>query len=111
MLVAAAWSVLGWLVYGLHLWLVAGDPAPYLVATGAYAFAWASGLLTFVVPAGVGVREGAIVLVLGPLVGVPQALVAAIVSRLAFTLADLALAGAAFAFGRTPAQAPSNVSA
>lgn len=110
-LVAAAWSVLGWLVYGLHLWLVAGAPAPYLVATGAYAFAWASGLLTFVVPAGVGVREGAIVLVLGPLVGVPQALVAAIVSRLAFTLADLALAGAAFAFGRTPAQAPSNVSA
>ena len=40
-----------------------------MVATGAYAFAWATGLLTFVVPAGVGVREGAMILALSPLIG------------------------------------------
>jgi uncharacterized membrane protein YbhN (UPF0104 family) len=97
---AVAWTALGWFVYGLHTWLLAGRWDLYLVATGAYAFAWATGLLTFVVPAGVGVREGAMVLVLHPLVGTGPAIAVAVVSRLAFTLADLTAAGVAFVLGR-----------
>ncbi|MGW0801788.1 lysylphosphatidylglycerol synthase transmembrane domain-containing protein [Nonomuraea sp. NPDC002799] len=106
--VAVAWTALGWFVYGLHIWLIAGRPDLYLVSTGAYAFAWATGILTVVVPAGVGVREGALVLVLGPIIGTPAALAVAIVSRLAFTLADATAAGLAFLLGR---QAPSSAPA
>ncbi|MFG3435945.1 lysylphosphatidylglycerol synthase domain-containing protein [Nonomuraea sp. NPDC047897] len=105
-LVATAWTALGWFVYGLHIWLLAGRWDLYVVATGAYAFAWATGLLAVVVPAGVGVREGALVLVLAPLVGQGAALAVAVVSRLAFTLADLAAAGVAVLLGR---QRPSSV--
>ncbi|NUO96896.1 MAG: flippase-like domain-containing protein [Nonomuraea sp.] len=100
--VAVAWTTLGWLVYGLHTWLLSGRADLYLVATGAYAFAWCTGILTFVVPAGVGVREGALVLVLGPVIGTAPAIAVAIVSRLAFTLADATAAGLAFALGRQP---------
>jgi uncharacterized membrane protein YbhN (UPF0104 family) len=105
--VAVAWTALGWFVYGLHVWLLAGRWDLYLVATGAYAFAWATGILTVVVPAGVGVREGALVLVLGPVVGTPVALAVAIVSRLAFTLADATAAGISFLLARqTASSAP-----
>ncbi|SEM80787.1 lysylphosphatidylglycerol synthase domain-containing protein [Nonomuraea pusilla] len=97
---AVAWTALGWFVYGLHTWLLSGRWDLYVIATGAYAFAWCTGLLTFVVPAGVGVREGALVLVLGPIIGTGPALAAAIVSRVAFTLADATAAGVAFLLGR-----------
>jgi uncharacterized membrane protein YbhN (UPF0104 family) len=107
-LVAAGWTALGWLVYGLHTWLLSGRWDLYVVATGAYAFAWATGLLTFVVPAGVGVREGAMVLVLDPLIGTGPALAVAVVSRVAFTLGDVVLAGVSFLLGR---QAPKSVEA
>ncbi|MFC4115473.1 lysylphosphatidylglycerol synthase transmembrane domain-containing protein [Nonomuraea zeae] len=102
-IVAVAWTALGWFVYGLHIWLLAGRWDLYLVATGAYAFAWCTGILTVVVPAGVGIREGALVLVLGPIVGTPVALAVAIVSRLAFTLADVTAAGISFLLGRQAA--------
>lgn len=102
-LVATTWTALGWLVYGLHTWLLAGRWDLYLVSTGAYAFAWATGLLTFVVPAGVGVREGALVLVLTSIIGTGAALAVALLSRVAFTLADAVAAGIAFLLGRQAA--------
>ncbi|MED7927338.1 lysylphosphatidylglycerol synthase domain-containing protein [Nonomuraea sp. LP-02] len=108
--VAVAWTVLGWFVYGVHIWLLTGRTDLYLAGTGAYAFAWATGILTVVVPAGVGIREGALVLVLGPVIGTAPALAVAIVSRLAFTLADAALAGVSFLLGRQarPVGSPSS---
>ncbi|MFI6501525.1 lysylphosphatidylglycerol synthase domain-containing protein [Nonomuraea typhae] len=99
-LVAAGWTALGWLIYGVHTWLLAGRWDLYVLATGAYAFAWATGLLTFVVPAGVGVREGALVLVFTPLIGTGAAFAVALLSRVAFTLADATAAGIAFLLGR-----------
>ncbi|MFD9940151.1 lysylphosphatidylglycerol synthase domain-containing protein [Nonomuraea sp. NPDC059023] len=99
-LVAVAWTALGWLIYGVHTMLLAGRWDLYVLATGAYAFAWATGLLTFVVPAGVGVREGALVLVFTPLIGTGAAFAVALLSRVAFTLADAVAAGAAFLLGR-----------
>ncbi|MEU4228755.1 lysylphosphatidylglycerol synthase transmembrane domain-containing protein [Nonomuraea sp. NPDC026600] len=99
-LVAVGWTALGWFIYGLHTWLLSGRWDLYVVATGAYAFAWATGLLTFVVPAGVGVREGAMILVLSPLIGTGPSYAVAVVSRLAFTLGDAVAAGIAFLLGR-----------
>jgi uncharacterized membrane protein YbhN (UPF0104 family) len=103
-LIAVGWTTVGWLVYGLHTWALSGRWDLYVVATGAYAFAWATGLLTVLVPAGVGVREGALVLVLHPIIGTGAALAVAVVSRLAFTLADLTAAGLAFLLGRQPSK-------
>src|SRR5690606_15510731 len=103
-LAALAWTVLGWLVYGLHTWMLAGRWDLDVVATGAHAFAWSTGLLAFLVPAGVGVREGALVLVLHPIIGTGAALAVAVVSRLAFTLADVTAAGLAFLLGRQPSK-------
>ncbi|GAA4222152.1 hypothetical protein FHR32_004169 [Streptosporangium album] len=116
LLAAVAWTLLGWLVYGLHAWLVLGDMTGdfslYLLGAGAYAVAWATGLLIAVVPAGVGVREaamaGALMSGLGEGthgLGVPSAasaavVVVALVSRLAFTLTDLAWAGIGYLWGR-----------
>ncbi|MFC6080861.1 lysylphosphatidylglycerol synthase domain-containing protein [Sphaerisporangium aureirubrum] len=105
MLTAGAWTLAGWLLYGVHVWLLLremrpGGAALFAVAAGAYALAWATGLLTVIVPAGIGVREGAMVLVLAPVLDAPRALVIAVVSRLAFTLADLVWAGLGFALAR-----------
>ncbi|MEO3808701.1 lysylphosphatidylglycerol synthase domain-containing protein [Sphaerisporangium sp. B11E5] len=113
MLVAAAWTLAGWLLYGVHVWLLLGDVRPggaslYPLAAGAYALAWATGLLTVIVPAGIGVREGALVLVLAPVLDAPLALVIAVVSRLAFTLADLVWAALGFALARGQAPAASS---
>ncbi|MFI6811337.1 lysylphosphatidylglycerol synthase domain-containing protein [Nonomuraea sp. NPDC050328] len=98
LLVAVAWTALGWACWGLHIWLLGGSGYP--VSTGAFAFAWASGLLVFFIPSGVGVREGALVVVLGPLIGAPVALAIGIVSRLVFTLSELLMAGLFFLLGR-----------
>ncbi|MFC4586505.1 lysylphosphatidylglycerol synthase transmembrane domain-containing protein [Sphaerisporangium corydalis] len=115
MLVATGWTMIGWLVYGVHIWLLLGDMRPggvslYAVAAGAYALAWVTGLLTVIIPAGIGVREGAMVLVLAPVLSAPGALVVAIVSRLAFTLGDVAWAGLGFLLARGQAPEESRAS-
>ncbi|MDF5751182.1 lysylphosphatidylglycerol synthase domain-containing protein [Spongiactinospora sp. TRM90649] len=92
-LVAVAWTTTGWLIYGVHLLLLAPGAA-YPLASGAYALAWATGIITVVVPAGIGVREGAMVIALAPTLAAPEALVAAAVSRVVFTVADVSLAAA-----------------
>lgn len=116
MLGAGAWSLLGWVCYGVQLWVLLADVVPeaagygpaylFVVATGAYALAWATGILTVVVPAGIGVREGAMVIALAPVLDTPRALVIAIVSRLVFTLADVLWAGLGFLLARTVRTAP-----
>jgi len=110
---ATAWTTLGWLVYGVHLWLPVADLGAgpvYPLATGAYALAWATGLLTVIVPAGIGVREGAMVLALAPVLDAPEALVAAVVSRLVFTFCDVAWAGLGFLLGRMAGRQESRAS-
>jgi hypothetical protein len=56
---------------------------------GAFAAAFAGGLLLALAPAGAGVREAALLLLLGSTVTVPVAAVA-VVSRLLFIVGDLA---------------------
>jgi len=103
---ALAWTMLGWLVYGVHLWVLVADMRPggvslYPIAAGAYALAWATGILTVVIPAGIGVREGAMVLALSPVLGTSQALVVAVVSRVVFSAADAAWAAIGFLWARS----------
>ena len=104
-LVAVAWTLLGWVLYGLHLWMlcaaVGGDGAGLAFqATGAYALAFVVGLLVFIAPGGLGAREAAMVMVLGPVLPSGGPILVALASRVLLTLVDLGLAGVAFVMGR-----------
>ena len=87
---------MSWLCYGGHVYLLArqlgaeGGALLWLQCTGAFAIAFASGPLLVIAPAGAGVREAALLLLLGSTVTVPVATVIAIVSRLLFIVGDLA---------------------
>jgi len=90
---SAAWSVLMWLLLGLQAWLLLREIAPgpdanYVIATGAFALAWLVGFLVVIAPAGAGVREAALVALLGSVATGPQALSLALVSRFVMTAAD-----------------------
>lgn len=98
--VAVGWALAAWAVAGWQVWLVgtgvglSPDGAGYLRATGAYAAAWAAGLLAVVAPAGLGVREAALVALLGGAVPNGGAvLVIVLTSRVLLTVADLVAAG------------------
>jgi len=100
---SVSWCLLWWALAGLHAWfLVRGlAPAPDAGAViGAFALAWSVGLVVVIAPAGVGAREGALVLLLGGVLARPDALVVALVSRALFLVADLVAAGASVALAR-----------
>ncbi len=91
---AAGLSITMWVVYGLHVWVLARSldvsGAGLLVrSTGAYAAAWCIGFLVPVAPAGVGVREAALIFLLHTSMPTSAATVIALVSRLLFTLGDV----------------------
>ena len=59
---AVAWTLLGWALLGLQVWLLladmaAGGPRLYLLATGGYALAFSVSTLLIVFPSGIGARE------------------------------------------------------
>ncbi|WP_433176014.1 lysylphosphatidylglycerol synthase transmembrane domain-containing protein [Actinoallomurus sp. CA-150999] len=102
MAVSVAWTALGWLLFGAHTWLLvraAGGHGLFL-ATGAYALAFTAGFIIVIAPGGVGVREAALTVTLGPVLPAAGApLVVALASRVVLTVADLAWAGAAVLLG------------
>ncbi len=88
---SAGWSALNWAALGAQAWILIhalGGDASYGLATGAFALAWLVGFVVVFMPAGVGPREYALVLLLGSVVTGPQALAFALLSRFAMTLAD-----------------------
>lgn len=96
MAAAGAWSILSWVLLGGALSaLVAASGNAALddaaVSVSAYALSWVAGFAALVVPAGVGVREGVLVLVLGGSLGVPTVLGIAVVHRVLMTLGDVAM--------------------
>jgi glycosyltransferase 2 family protein len=92
---AAYWAVTGLAFAALvasAYRLPAGD-VPLVVA--AYAAAYAVGFLSLLTPAGLGVREGVLVVALAPVLPAGPALVVALVSRAWMMVAELAGAGVA----------------
>lgn len=92
---AAGWALLSWLFYGLHVAVLASalgaTPTArlLLVTTGAFAAAWVVGFLVVIAPAGAGVRDAALILLLASVLSAPQATVIAVLSRLMFTVGDI----------------------
>jgi uncharacterized membrane protein YbhN (UPF0104 family) len=101
---AVVWSLLGWTLFSVHMWLlvagVTGEGVRVLpIAAGAYALAWSVGFVLIPFPGGVGPRELALVAALAPVMSHGSAIVVAVISRLVMTIADLACAATAFGLG------------
>jgi hypothetical protein len=92
----AAWltavTVATWAAMGVLLWLgVAQGVAPTARLSAAFAAAWVVGQLALPVPAGIGVREATLVLLLGPILGEGPALSFALGTRLVHVASDAVL--------------------
>lgn len=90
-------SLVGWVLAGLHIWILAvalGAPVlrTLLLAVGGYAFAWSVGFIIVFAPAGAGVRELILVAALQPVLDPGRATVVALASRLVTIVADLVAA-------------------
>ncbi|TMR93280.1 flippase-like domain-containing protein [Nonomuraea basaltis] len=94
MLAALGWALAGWTAYGVHLYFLAPQGG-LLFAVGAFALTWCLGIMTFVVPAGAGVRELAMVAVLAPQLDRGSAIAVALSSRIVIIVGDLICAGLA----------------
>ena len=94
-LVAVIWSLCGWLLAGLQVWILAVGlgAGPGLttigLSVGGYALAWVVGFLFLVAPAGVGAREVVLIAVLGGVAGSATVLAVALLSRVLLTVADV----------------------
>lgn len=103
-------SVLIYVLYGVHLYALVGalpsargtsGGVVFLLCVGGMGLAMTAGLMAFILPSGIGAREAVIVAALLAVATYGQALALAIVSRLMFTVVELASAGAAAAFARS----------
>lgn len=106
---SAGLQVGNWLFGGVQLWLVlvglGVDPArSFVPAVAGFALAFALGVLLIPFPAGLGVREFVITVVLASVTTSAVAVTAAILSRLLYAVADFGIAGVAAAVGRRRAQ-------
>ncbi len=107
MLHATIPSLIAWLGYGTALFLLVRGTLPDVqlgwgTATGAFAASYIAGYLAVFAPGGLGVREGALILILGPVVGQGNAIAIAFASRLTLTINELGAALPLLVFGRSP---------
>jgi hypothetical protein len=101
----AAFSLLSNGLLGLQIWQLAvdvGGEGWHLLplAIGGYGLAAAVSLVVIPLPAGAGLREAVLVLLLAPDIGAASATLVAIIARLLLTVADVAAAGLAAAATR-----------
>ena len=88
--------ILNWLVFGAAFASLAaglGLPIPLVFATTAFAAAYFVGYISLL-PAGIGVREGSLILLLTPLVGAGPSVVLAALQRVWVTAVELTAAAA-----------------
>jgi glycosyltransferase 2 family protein len=96
---AYAWSVGAMLLVGsaFGVLFMNGNYSLILPAAGAYSLAWAIGFAAIIFPAGLGAREAALIFLISPIAATGEVMPAAIFFRVLSMLADLILAGFAFA--------------
>jgi hypothetical protein len=105
--VSSVWFTAAWVGAGLGTFVLARSVAPeapvgplLVTCVGGFALASAAGMFSILVPAGVGVRDGVLALLLVTLMPLPAATAVVVVARFLAVLADLSLAGAAWLWGR-----------
>jgi uncharacterized membrane protein YbhN (UPF0104 family) len=95
---ASCWSVVGWVFLGLQLGILVNGVdhrgvSAFLLATGAVALAVPLGVLFIPAPAGAGIRDVVLVLILTVMLTSGQALAVVVASRVLLIVCDLSLAG------------------
>jgi hypothetical protein len=92
--------LVGWVAFGLSFWLlgaalipIGGELLPIFIFTLAGSFLISLAILF--IPGGIGVRESAMVFLLGATIGQTPAVILAALSRLVWLLCELVAAGAA----------------
>lgn len=98
---SSLWFLSSWLVGGLSVWVMARNVAPddadasrlLLVAVSGYLLAAGIGMFSIVVPAGVGVRDGVMVVLLTTQMSLSAATAVVVVARFLTVLADVVWAG------------------
>ena len=93
---AVAWCLLAQLLCGIHLQLlIPGDGlglTSVLYASAAYSLAAVAGVLVVLAPAGAGIREATLIVLLQPMASPAESFVVAVASRLILVVAELVLA-------------------
>jgi hypothetical protein len=102
---ALAWTLVGWALLGLQVWLLVADVAKdgyrsMLLAFGAYALACSVALVLVVFPNGIGAREVVLAAALAPLLPYGAALAVALMARVVTTVSDLAWGGIGLVIAR-----------
>jgi uncharacterized membrane protein YbhN (UPF0104 family) len=110
---ASLWSAVSFLAQGLHVAILAlaiggGGVSTVVLCVGGMALAVSAGVLFIPAPAGAGVRDVVLSLVLRSVLTTPQALAVVVASRAILIAADLALAGVAAVAPRLGARPPRN---
>ncbi|MEO7069092.1 MAG: lysylphosphatidylglycerol synthase domain-containing protein [Nostocoides sp.] len=108
LILALCWFVLAWLVMGAAVWVLAHDLGPpdgttrhiLVVTVSGFALAGIVGMLGFLVPAGVGIRDGLLIVVLGTVLPVATATAVVILSRFLTVVTDVLVALAGWTWGR-----------
>jgi uncharacterized membrane protein YbhN (UPF0104 family) len=103
--VAVGWSVLGWLLQGLQVWVLLASVTGrgihvLLLSVAGYALAFSASLVLVVFPGGIGPRELILIATLAPVLDRPAALALALIVRVATTISDLAWGGIGLLIGR-----------
>ncbi|WP_072806044.1 lysylphosphatidylglycerol synthase transmembrane domain-containing protein [Rhodococcoides yunnanense] len=91
---ALCWCGLSWVLYGIHLWILASSSIGFHIGglaqyIGAMALGMFASVLVVVAPSGIGVREAVVVAALSPFMDTGVALGLALASRLIFTLCEV----------------------
>jgi hypothetical protein len=94
-----------WLLLGVTMWATVGSGlGDVVLVTSAFAAAWVAGLLVLPVPAGLGVREAALVFLLAPELGQEGAIAFALITRVLHVLSDAVVALGVLGLGRVRAR-------
>jgi len=89
MLYGVAFALAGTVLYWQSQVLFGAQTTSLAVATGAFAAAWVAGYLVIGAPAGLGVREAALLVLLAPTMGEPAAAALGLSLRICSTVSDL----------------------
>ena len=108
---ASCWAVASWVALGVQLGFLCagvahGGPSDYLLSIGAMGLAVPLGVLFIPAPAGAGIRDVVLVLVLREVLPTGEALAVVIASRVILIGCDLLLAGGAVLSGRRRPRPP-----
>jgi len=104
----AVWFLLSWVATGAAMWVLArelvepGADTPYLwlVCITGFALASSLGMLSIVIPAGAGVREALLVILLVGMLSAPAAAAVAILVRFLTVITDIVWALSGWLWGR-----------